>query len=169
MGDLTEGKVEQYLRLLEQGISDPTITLSPEPPSSPDAVPSPPLAASTPSLSPNCSDSSAGDQPPTTPITPTPGYYGRPGARLPTTEESLRTYKQQGWVPAVAGPHEESRLQVLERFNLSKTVEAHLAIDRIVDLASTVFRCPIVVVSLVQEDQELFVATLGWDKVSCSR
>jgi len=145
MGEPTEGKVEQYLRLLKAGISDPGLSLSPE------------RILSKPAL--------AGPSPTPT-FAPTPGYYGQPGAHLPTAEESLRIYRELGWIPAVAGPFENDRLAVLERYNLSKAVEAQAAVDRITDLASTVFNVPICVVSLVQEDQELFVSTLGWDQVS---
>lgn len=134
-----EQVVQRYLQQLEAGISDPTGALSPTRSTSPAADVA---------------------------FSPTPGYYGRPGARLPTAEESLRIYRQQGWIPAVAGPFEADRLRVLERYNLSRSVEAHASIDRVTDLASTIFQVPIVVVSLVMESEELFVSTLGWDKVS---
>ncbi|ORY90859.1 hypothetical protein BCR35DRAFT_299466 [Leucosporidium creatinivorum] len=136
MGEPTEAVVQRYLRQLEQGVSDPAAALAAR------------------SASAGASSS----------FSPTPGFYGRPGAQLPTAEESRAIFVKQGWIPAVAGPFEEDRRRVLERYNLGKTVEAHHAIDRVVDLASSVFKVPIVVISLVQEDQELFVSTLGWDK-----
>lgn len=144
-GFATPGAVESYLKLMrEAGISDPTRATkegdhAPSPTSFKTAAPADPV--------------------------PVAGYYGRPGEQLGTAEEARKIYEEQGWLPAVTGPYEEDRRRVLERYSLPHATKNE-QIDRIADTAQCVFSVPIVVVSLVLEDRETFVCTLGWDAVS---
>ncbi|KAM0792829.1 hypothetical protein ACM66B_002595 [Microbotryomycetes sp. NB124-2] len=82
-------------------------------------------------------------------------------------DQSLETAKQvwetQGWMSAAAGPHEDERRRILERFHL-KSVGQVRALDRVAQLAQTMFNVPLVAVTLFLEDHEKLATTIGWDK-----
>ena len=83
------------------------------------------------------------------------GDFGEEGAELGSEEEARRIWQDRGWLPAVHGPYEEDRRRLMAQHRLH-SVEKLEGVDRIADLAQSIFEVPIVVVSLVLEDREKF-------------
>ncbi|KAK4049435.1 hypothetical protein OIV83_004168 [Microbotryomycetes sp. JL201] len=70
-----------------------------------------------------------------------------PGAQSTLHEEPRQVWETQGWMSASSGPHEDERRRILERFHL-KSVGQVRALDRVAQLAQTMFSVPLVAVTL---------------------
>lgn len=94
-----------------------------------------------------------------------PGYFGDHGAELGGEDDARRVWEERGWIPAVAGPHEDERRRVLARHKLHSIGKLE-GVDKVADLAADVFKVPVVVVSLVLEDRETFSEYHGFPDAS---
>ncbi|KAK4056285.1 hypothetical protein OIO90_002729 [Microbotryomycetes sp. JL221] len=79
-----------------------------------------------------------------------------------SSEQPRRVWESQGWMSSTTGPHEDERRRILERFHL-KSVGQVKALDRVAQLAQTMFQVPLVAVTLFLEDHEKLASTIGWD------
>ncbi|GAA5861955.1 hypothetical protein JCM1840_006887 [Sporobolomyces johnsonii] len=104
-------------------------------------------------------DSSPATGAPDTPLCESPG--GK--AEFGSVEFAEETWRTKGYFPAILNcPHEEERLRVLQRYDLSSVGQIK-AIDKISETARDLFDVPLVVVSIVLADREVFVSSSGWD------
>ncbi|BGP14362.1 hypothetical protein JCM10213_004489 [Rhodosporidiobolus nylandii] len=78
-----------------------------------------------------------------------------------TPERAREVYEREGWMPGIAGEHEEERLKVLRRFGLQDVGQID-AVDKIAETAKAIFGTKAVTVSLMLEDRGGFITTRGW-------